>query len=126
MRSYTWFRYGDAIISDTQRIVQYRTYQAEIPNRENPEFIRMSGFLKQKSDELGFKFRNYDNYGIDIRPGLGSPLLGFFAHGDVVPADEKNWKYEPFSGILVDGQIHGRGTVDDKSPVIAMLYVMKA
>lgn len=44
---------------------------------------------------------------------------------DVVPA-AGDWKYPPFSAMLEDGKIYGRGSVDDKGPAVACLYGMKA
>ncbi len=42
------------------------------------------------------------------------PVLGM-AHYDVVPpGDVKNWDYPPFSGIVENGRIYGRGSLDDK------------
>jgi carboxypeptidase PM20D1 len=46
------------------------------------------------------------------------------AHQDVVPIEEttiKQWNVEPFSGIVKDGYIWGRGTTDDKINLIGML-----
>lgn len=48
----------------------------------------------------------------------------FLAHQDVVPADPKtanSWKHPPFSGHSEDSLIYGRGTLDDKSSVLALL-----
>jgi carboxypeptidase PM20D1 len=48
----------------------------------------------------------------------------FMGHQDVVPIEEetrKEWKTDPFSGELKDNYIWGRGTVDDKINVIALL-----
>lgn len=51
------------------------------------------------------------------------PLL-VMAHQDVVPVEpgtESDWEVEPFSGAIADGHIWGRGTLDDKGPLIALL-----
>jgi len=53
----------------------------------------------------------------------------FMAHQDVVPADEHTldqWTYPPFSGKIADGFIWGRGTMDIKSQVIAILEAVEA
>jgi carboxypeptidase PM20D1 len=41
------------------------------------------------------------------------------AHLDVVPV-EGTWQHPPFSGAIVDGQIWGRGTLDDKGCLVAI------
>ncbi|KAG8983814.1 hypothetical protein FRB90_005722 [Tulasnella sp. 427] len=51
------------------------------------------------------------------------------AHQDVVPVDPATyplWKVPPYSGKLVDGYVWGRGSVDDKSNLIAMLLTIEA
>lgn len=75
---------------------------------------------------LGFQIKNVDNYGghIDF-PGTGDKIMAILGHIDVVPAG-KGWKYDPYGGEIADGKIYGRGTSDDKGPVISCLYAMKA
>jgi carboxypeptidase PM20D1 len=41
------------------------------------------------------------------------------AHLDVVPV-EGEWQYPPFSGKVIDGQIWGRGTLDDKGSLVGI------
>lgn len=53
------------------------------------------------------------------------PLL-LLAHLDVVPASEQNWRQPPFSGAILDGEIWGRGTLDDKGSVAAILESVAA
>jgi carboxypeptidase PM20D1 len=51
------------------------------------------------------------------------PVL-FAAHQDVVPADPSTldaWTHPPFSGEISDGFIWGRGTIDIKSQMMAVL-----
>jgi succinyl-diaminopimelate desuccinylase len=56
------------------------------------------------------------------RIGDGSPHLCFAGHIDVVPpGDESQWSVPPFSGEIRDGILHGRGSVDMKSGVAAMM-----
>jgi succinyl-diaminopimelate desuccinylase len=60
-------------------------------------------------------------------PGAGErPALLLSGHTDTVPPGEAPWDHEPFSGDLVDGAIWGRGAVDMKAGVAAMLVAMAA
>lgn len=43
------------------------------------------------------------------------------AHQDVVPAQPAHWRYPPFSGAIAEGAIWGRGALDDKSALIAIM-----
>ena len=55
------------------------------------------------------------------------PLL-LMAHQDVVPVapgTEKNWAQEPFSGVVKDGFVWGRGAWDDKGNLIAQLQAIE-
>lgn len=48
----------------------------------------------------------------------------FYAHMDVVPVPEDSraeWKQDPFSGAVSDGYIWGRGVLDDKNQIHAIL-----
>ena len=52
------------------------------------------------------------------------PPAVFMAHQDVVPIAEESrdqWKQEPFSGAIADGYIWGRGVLDDKNQIHAIL-----
>ena len=50
------------------------------------------------------------------RPG---PSLLLLAHEDVVPANAADWQVPPFSGLIKDGYVWGRGAVDIKNLVAA-------
>ncbi|OUS27410.1 hypothetical protein A9Q99_14985 [Gammaproteobacteria bacterium 45_16_T64] len=55
------------------------------------------------------------------------PLL-LLNHLDVVPVAPNNikqWHYPPFSGAIADGYVWGRGTLDDKNGVMALLEAVE-
>ncbi len=79
-----------------------------------------------KGKAEGFDTFNADNYGghIDFT-GSEEGVVGIVGHLDVVPEGD-GWDFEPYSGTVEDGVVYGRGTMDDKGPVIASFYAMKA
>ena len=55
--------------------------------------------------------------------GARKPIL-FTAHLDVVPVEpgtEAEWTHPAFAGVIADGYVYGRGTLDDKVGVISLL-----
>jgi succinyl-diaminopimelate desuccinylase len=56
------------------------------------------------------------------RLGNGRPCLAFAGHIDVVPSgSDTRWTHDPFGGEIADGFIFGRGAVDMKGGIAAML-----
>jgi succinyl-diaminopimelate desuccinylase len=56
------------------------------------------------------------------RRGTSGPHFAFAGHTDVVPAgDLDKWQHEPFSGVLRDGKLFGRGAADMKGGVAAFV-----
>jgi hypothetical protein len=53
------------------------------------------------------------------------PTVAFYGHYDVQPAEEPDWKTHPFEMCAVDGFLCGRGTSDNKGPVLAFIYAVK-
>ncbi|MCM1365274.1 MAG: M20/M25/M40 family metallo-hydrolase [Faecalibacterium sp.] len=43
------------------------------------------------------------------------------AHFDVVPVNEENWSVDPFGGIVKDGFLWGRGTLDTKCSLFGIM-----
>lgn len=64
---------------------------------------------------------------VEIGPENSKEMIGIVGHVDVVPeGDHAQWNEAgPFSGDIVDDKIIGRGTLDDKGPVVINLYAMK-
>ena len=77
------------------------------------------------AESLGFETFNYDNYIGEAVFGDAEEEFAILCHLDVVPAGD-GWTKDPFGGIVEDGSIWGRGTVDDKGPAICCLYALKA
>lgn len=82
-----------------------------------------------KGKELGFEAANIDNYAGHIvwkSENDSDEYFGIVGHLDVVPVDN-GWATDPFEMVdKGDGCVYGRGTSDDKGPVVACLYALKA
>ena len=63
---------------------------------------------------------------LHARIGTG-PCLVFAGHTDVVPpGDESAWRHPPFEATLENGWLYGRGAVDMKGGVAAMLAAARS
>jgi len=50
-----------------------------------------------------------------------SKALLLVAHMDVVGVDKSKWTVDPFGGVIKDGYLYGRGSIDDKGMLVANL-----
>ena len=58
--------------------------------------------------------------------GKHNKSIILLSHMDVVPANPKEWQVPPFSGLVKNGEIWGRGSIDDKGPGVIELMAMLA
>ena len=88
-------------------------------------FADQKAWLTRVATELGFTVRDKGKVTEVELPGPdGAPVLGLAVHGDVVPVDD-HWTIPPFAGVMKNGMVLGRGSADDKGPMIQALLVMK-
>ena len=85
-------------------------------------------YVAKLGNEYGFNVDTCEGYATEISFGESGPLIGIYAHADVVPVSGK-WDHEPFKADIVgegkSAQIIGRGATDDKGPLIASLMAIK-
>jgi succinyl-diaminopimelate desuccinylase len=82
----------------------------------------------QIAGDLGFKTKYGEGgyYGY-AEIGVGAEMLAILGHLDVVPPGKlKDWTRNPFDPVEKDGLLYGRGTQDDKGPLLASLFAAKA
>lgn len=118
----------EEIIENLQNLIKIpSTYEKSLnPNEPFGENTKKAlDYILNLGQKLGFSTKNIDGYCGYIEFGNGNELIGIIGHLDVVPEGE-NWTYPPFDGKIVDNKIYGRGSIDDKGPVIASLFAMKA
>lgn len=108
-----------------------------------PEIRRMVNWTKQLLENLGTKCSLKelgqetlpDGSKIELPPALlgelgtdpSKPTLLVYGHLDVQPAaKEDGWDTEPFVLTEKDGKLYGRGSTDDKGPVLDWINAIQA
>jgi len=83
--------------------------------------------LKQLMEECGADEVIIDGLGNCIgKMGNGSKVIAIDGHMDTVDVGNmNNWDFDPFSGEIKNGFVHGRGSVDQKGGVASMLTSIK-
>ena len=105
-----------AVIRFAQDLVRIKSYSGQ-----EEQAIR---FVEQRMKTLGYDEVIIDSMGNLLgRIGSGGKSILFDSHVDTVEVNDKQeWEIPPFSGEIVDGYLHGRGTVDMKSSIAASVY----
>ena len=83
--------------------------------------------IKKEMQKVGLDQVRIDGLGSIIgRIGRGPRVIAFDAHIDTVyPGDRDHWSLDPFKPRIKDGKIWGRGTVDQKGGMAAMVYAAR-
>ena len=88
--------------------------------RRHPAFFETTSFKK-------YGYRNRPNVIGRFRGEGGGNSLFLCGHIDVVSPEPINaWSYPPWSGIVVDGKMYGRGAADQKGGIASMTYALKS
>ncbi len=77
------------------------------------------------AEKMGLKTKNLDGYIGYAEYGDGEEYVAVLGHLDVVPEGD-GWQHPPFGCEVDDGKMYGRGVLDDKGPLFAALYGLKA
>lgn len=122
-------KYKDELIKDLQDSIRIKSVEEEakpgMPFGEGPAKA-LEHFLSV-GEKLGFKAENFDNYAghIDFGTDDQEEMVGILGHVDVVP-EGTGWDHDPYGAEIVNNKMFGRGTLDDKGPMMICLYAMKA
>lgn len=83
--------------------------------------------IKNQMLTAGFDEVRFDGLGNVIgRIGNGKHILAIDGHVDTVDVGNlDNWSFDPYSGEIRDGFVHGRGSVDQKGGVAAFITAGK-
>ena len=122
-----------AVIASLGAMVAIPTARnVQIPPHENPTIIEFGKLVEKTARNFGLEYRNVDNRIFEVSlKGKGSEEFGILTHSDVVPAVLSEWvlddgtRLDPFTMVQVGDRLYGRGTIDDKGSIAAVLYAMK-
>lgn len=127
LRSWVVARYADSIVRDLRELIGFRTFHVEgRDNWDAPEFLRQRAWLESRAVALGLEFGSVDGRVEEITLPGGSRVIGVLTHGDVQDVRGQQWSVPPWEGRLAEGRVYGRGSEDDKGPIVTTLYVFAA
>jgi acetylornithine deacetylase/succinyl-diaminopimelate desuccinylase-like protein len=115
----------DELVELARELVSARTENP--PGGEGPAVSVVSRWLDKLEldatvEEVAFAPER-PNLIATITLGGGSPTLGLCGHLDTVPVgDESRWTLPPIGAEIADERLHGRGSVDMKGAVAAMVF----
>jgi len=122
-----------ALLKDSEQEVTELLSKLVSINTTNPPGNETAAakFLAEDLKEDGFKCEVFES-----APGRGSvvtrlkgtgekPSLLLLSHLDVVAANPKEWSVDPFKGLVKDGFVWGRGTLDMKGMTAVEAMVLK-
>ena len=110
----------DKAVSNLQTLVKFKTVSYRDSSLEDDsEFEGLIAKLPELYPHVFEKceFMRFENRGLLFKwkgKGEGDASV-MMAHYDVVPVDESKWDKAPFDGIIEDGVLWGRGTLDTKA-----------
>ena len=121
-----WFEaHTDEMIRDLGKLVEVNSVKGKSePGAPYGADSRAVLALAQSMlSERGYEVCVFEDKMITAILGPAPPLMGILAHLDIVDAGE-GWDTDPLKIEVKDGNIYGRGVIDNKGPAIAAMYAM--
>ncbi|MBU2979931.1 M20 family peptidase [Alteromonas sp. C1M14] len=125
---------GEQLAQQLSQAIQFQTLSRENGNTDNyAAFSDFTAWLEQTYPQVFASVTvnrlNQHTLLLHWQGTANSAPVLFSAHYDVVPVNpgtEQDWQYPPFAGTIVDGMIWGRGALDDKGSVVALMASVSA
>ncbi len=97
-----------------------------------PDIAKTAAWIVNKLNSIGIS--NAKQLSTDGNPVVyatwdkapGKPTVLIYGHYDVQPVNESEWDNPPFSPVIKNNRIYGRGASDDKSGVITAICAIEA
>lgn len=114
--------YASRLVPMLSEVLRFPTTQVDVEGH-----AAQKAWLAKTAGDLGFTYRDAGLIDEIELPGPpAAPVLGLMVHGDVQPVESDEWSVAPFSGTADATFVHGRGSADDKGPLVQALLAMKA
>ena len=114
-------------VEDLARLVRCKTIsRIDHVGEDDAEFDKLISLLPELYPNVYAKceFKSFPDRGLLYKwegKHHDNPSV-FMAHYDVVPVNEEGWQKPPFDGIIEDGVLWGRGTLDTKMTFSGALF----
>ena len=116
----------EELAADTIKLVNIKSVKsAPVPNAPFGEGVKqVLDFMLDAGRNAGFDTKDYRMGVVSLALKEGTPDLGIWTHGDVVPEGD-GWKFDPYHAVEYNGCIIGRGATDNKGQLAAMFHLFK-
>lgn len=120
-------KYKEDLITSVQELVRIKSVpEAPLPGKPFGEGMNNAlCYVLALAESMGFTTKNLDGYCGYAEYGEGDLYIGILSHVDICPEGEM-WGVPPYGGVIQDNRIYGRGVLDNKGPLLAALYALKA
>ncbi len=119
----------EQFLEDLKGLIKIESYLKDPNVYPTPELMSAVEYMIALGEKEGFKtYTQPEGYYGWIEIGQGEELIGILGHVDVVPPGDEldKWTTPPFDMSIEGDIIRGRGTQDDKGPVMLGFYLMKS
>lgn len=120
---------ANAAATRLSQAIRFRTVSLAAPTDDPAPFQQFHAWMQQNYPAFHAATRREEIAGLSLMytwegSDPAQPPILLLAHQDVVPvADDTRtaWRVDPFGGLIRDGEIWGRGSIDDKGSLVALL-----
>ncbi|HPZ07146.1 MAG TPA: YgeY family selenium metabolism-linked hydrolase [Candidatus Eremiobacteraeota bacterium] len=116
----------EAVKKYENEIINFLREMVAIPGESRDE-KRIIERIKQEMEKVEFDDIEIDDMGNILgRIGNGKRIIAMDCHVDTVGiGNPAQWKVDPYKGMLHEGKIYGRGSVDQRAGMAALVYGVK-
>ncbi|EIW80058.1 CNDP dipeptidase [Coniophora puteana RWD-64-598 SS2] len=133
-------RNASGFINRLKEAVEIKSVSSDVSRR--PDVIKMGEWLEKQLQALGVTTKQVDlgkhemsGHTLQLPPAIlgkigedkSKKTVLIYGHYDVQPAKlSDGWNQEPFEFVEKDGLLLGRGSTDDKGPIMGWINVLEA